>query len=122
MAQQNLPIHPRERLLQIAPQVLDFSPKVDLQFGRFFVTEDEFDMQLNAIYFQFCKIQAFAKFVKDNHQKIKQRNLVYSDLPMFLDFLSMFLTMEFIDPKGMFRKICCQLPFEFLITFDFCRQ
>ena len=53
MAQQNLPIHPRERLLQIAPQVLDFSPKVDLQFGRFFVTEDEFDMQLNAICFQF---------------------------------------------------------------------
>ena len=76
----------------------------------------------NLMLFSILKIQAFTKFVKDNHQKTKQRNLVYKDLPTFSDLLSMFLTMEFIDPKGMFRKICCQLPFEFLIMFDFCRQ
>ena len=68
MAQQNLPIHSRERLPHTAPQVLDSSPKVDLQFGRFFVTEKEFNFQLNAICFQFWKIEAFVKFVKDNHQ------------------------------------------------------
>ena len=33
MAEQNLPIHPRERLPQTALPVLDSSPKVDLQFG-----------------------------------------------------------------------------------------
>ena len=43
-------------------------------------------------------------------------------LPMFLDFWSMFLTKEFVDPKGMFQKICRQQPFEFLITFNFCRE
>ena len=122
MAQQYLPFHPRERLPHIAPQVLDSSPKVDLQFGRFFVTEEEFDMRLNAICFQFWKIQAFAKFVKDNHHKIRERHLVYGDLAMFSDFLSMFLTQEFVDPKEMFQKICCQHPLECLIKIDFCRQ
>ena len=81
MTQRNLPIHPRKRLPQIAPQVLDSSPKVYLQFGRFFVTVEEFDMQLNAI--SFWKIQAFAKFVQDNHHKIRERHLVYRNLPMF---------------------------------------
>ena len=35
MAEQNLPVHPRERLPHTAPSVLDTSPKVDLKFGRF---------------------------------------------------------------------------------------
>ena len=51
MTQQNLPIHPRERFPYTAPQVLDSSPKVDLQFGRFFITEEEFNLRLNAICF-----------------------------------------------------------------------
>ena len=29
---------------------------------------------------------------------------------------------EFVDPKGMFHKICIQHPFEFLIMFDLCRE
>ena len=70
IAQQNLPIHSSERLPQTVPQVLDSSSKLNLQFGRFFITEEEFNLRLNAIRFQFWKIQAFAKFVKDNHQKI----------------------------------------------------
>ena len=45
--------------------------------------------------------------------------MVCGDLTMFSDFLSVFLTKEFVDPKGMFRKICRQHPFEFLIMFDF---
>ena len=122
MAEQNLPIHPRERLPHIAPPVLDSSPKVDLQFSRFFITEEEFQLCINAVCFQFWKIQAFAKFVKDNNRKIIEKYLVYGDLPMFSHFLSMLLTKVFVDPKGMFRKICRQHPFEFLIMFDFCRQ
>ena len=87
MAEQNLPIHPRERLLQTALPVLDSSPEVDLQFGRFFIIEDEFELRINAVYFQFWKIQAFAKFVKDNHKKIIEKHLVYGDLLTFSDFL-----------------------------------
>ena len=122
MAEQNLPIHPRERLPHIAPPVLDSSPKVDLQFSRFFITEEEFQFCINAVCFQFWKIQAFAKFVKDNNRKIIEKYLVYGDLPMFSYFLSILSTKDFVDPKGMFRKICRQHPFEFLIMFDFCRQ
>ena len=75
MALQNLPIPPRKRLPQTAPQVLDSSHMLDLQFCRFFITED--------FCFQFRKIQLFEKFVKENHQKIREKHLVYGDLTMF---------------------------------------
>ena len=51
-----------------------------------------------------------------------KRNLVYANLYMFAEFLSMFLTKEFVNPKGMFHKVCRQHPFEFLITLDLCRE
>ena len=41
---------------------------------------------------------------------------------MFANFSSMFLNIEFVDPKGMFKKICRQHPFEFLVMFDLCRE
>ena len=77
MALQNLPIHPRNRLPQTAPQVLDSSHMLDLQFCRFFITQD--------FCFQFRKIvkELFGKFVKENHQKIREKHLVYGDLTMF---------------------------------------
>ena len=84
MAQQNLPIHPRERLPHTAPHVLESNPKIDLPLGRSFITVEEFNLRVNAICIQFWKIQTFAKFVKENHHKIKERHLVYSDLPMIL--------------------------------------
>ena len=118
----NLPMHPRERLPLTAPKITDSRPNIDLQHGRFFVTNEEFRMRVNEICFQFWKIQSFAKFVYDNHHKIKDRHLVCGDLHMFADFLLIFLTREFVDPKGMFRKICRQHPFEFLMMFDLCRE
>ena len=119
---QNLPIHPCERLPTIAPQFCDSIPKVDLQIGRFFISNEELELRIKAIYFQFWKIQAFAKFVCNNHRKIKERDLVYADLDWFADFLSMFFTKEFVDPKGMFQKICQQHPSQFLIRFDLCGE
>ena len=68
-----------------APQVLESNPKIDLQLGRFFITHKEFNLQVNAICIQFW-IQTFAKFVKENHRKIKERHLVYGDLLCFLIF------------------------------------
>ena len=96
-------------------------PKVYLQIGGFFNSNEEFKLRISTICFQICKIQAFAKFVQDNPHRIKERHLVYADLSMFADFLSMFLTKEFVDPKGMFQKTCRQHRFEFLM-FDFCRE
>ena len=50
---QNLPIHPCERLPTIAPQFCDSIPKVDLQIGRFFISNEELELRIKAIYFQF---------------------------------------------------------------------
>ena len=119
---QNLPIHPCERLPTIAPQFCDLIPKVDLQIGRSFISNEKFELRIMAIYFQFWKIQAFAKFVCNNHRKIKERHLVYANLDWFADFLSMFFTNELVDPKGMFRKICQRHPSQFLMMFDLCGE
>ena len=57
------PRHPRERLPTIAPQILDSVPKINLEIGRFFVSDDNFELRVNEIAFQHWKIQYFAKFV-----------------------------------------------------------
>ena len=114
--------HPRERLLQLAPQTLQTEPKIDLQHGRFYISVEEFESRVSCICFQLCKIQAFAKFVTENYRKIKERHLVSGDLHMFVKFISIFLNKEFVDSNGMFRKICRQHPFEFLLMFDLCRE
>ena len=56
MAQNNLPLHPRERLPHAAREILNSIPNVDLQHGRFFITNEEFEMRVNVICFQFWKI------------------------------------------------------------------
>ena len=112
--------HPRERLPQPAPQILHTEPKINLQHGRFYISAEEFELRVSCICFQLWKIQKFAKFVTKNYRKIKERQLVFEDLDMFVEFFSIFLTKEFVDPKGMFRKIYRQHPFEFLLIFDLC--
>ena len=77
-------------------------------------------MRVNQIYL--WKIQAFAKFAIINFHKIKDRYLMCSDIEMFAEFLEIFLRKDFVDPKGMFRKVCQQYPFEFLILFDLFRE
>ena len=116
------PRHPRERLPTIAPQILDSVPKVNLQVGRFFVLDDEFELRINEIAFQLWKIQYFAKFVNDNKHGVKERHLILDDVIVFADFLSVFLNKEFVDRKDTFRKICRHFPFEFLIMLDLCRE
>ena len=124
IAQNNLPDalrHPRERLPTTTPQILESNLKVDFQHSTFFISNEEIELRINAICFQFWKIQLFTKFVCDNHHKIKERHYVYADLYIFAEFLFMFLTKEFVDPKGMFRKIFRHHPFEFSM-FDLSRE
>ena len=116
------PRHPRERRHTIAPQILDSVPKVNLQVGRFFVSDNEFELRINEIAFQLWKIQYFAEFVNDDKHRVKKRHLISGDVIVFADFLSVFLKKEFVDPKGTFCKICRRFPFEFLIMFDLCRE
>lgn len=54
MAEQK-PMHPCEWFSQVAEPVLDSSPKLDLQFGGFFDTEEEFELCWNSVCFQFWK-------------------------------------------------------------------
>ena len=86
MAENNLPIHHRERLSQHAIPLLDTRPEVNFQCGRFFISEDEFEFRINSLCSQFIKIQEFAKFVQDNHKKIINGRVASGDLQCFLIF------------------------------------
>ena len=67
--------------------------------GRFFVSEDEFELRINEIALQLWKIQYFAKFVNDNHHKVKERHLISGDGIVFAIFY-LYLKIEFVDLKG----------------------
>ena len=89
--------HPRERLPQPTPQILQTEPKIDLQHGRFYITVEEFESRMSCVCFQLWKIQAFAKFVTENYRKIKEKHLLSEDLDLFVEFISIFLNKEFVD-------------------------
>ena len=55
MTQNNLPLHPRERLPHTAIEIHNSKPNVDLQHTRFFISNEELKMRLN-ICFQFYGI------------------------------------------------------------------
>ena len=107
--------HPRERVPQPAPQILETEPKIDLQHGRFSISVEEFEPRVSCVCFKLSKIQAFARFVTENYGKIKKKHLVFGDLDMFVEFVSILLTKEFVDPKRMFKKI---VDSTFLISFS----
>ena len=86
MAENNLPIHPRESLPQHAVPLLNARPEVSFQCGRFFISENDFEFRINSLCSQFLKIQAFAKFVRDNHKRTINQRVVSGDLTMFSDF------------------------------------
>ena len=95
-------LHPRYRLLKIVPKVI-------LERDRFFITKEG-------------HIKNFLRLCIDNYEKVKQRNLIASNIQIFVNFLSQFLERDFVDPIFLFKKVCSQFPFEFLLLFDLCRQ
>ena len=115
--------HPRERLPQPAVSVLDGGPEVNFQCGRFFITRQDFESHLNILTFHFWKIQIFSTFVKNNIDTVIERGFIHGDLKVFAHFLeNVFLEKVPADPKGMFKKVCFNFPFEFLIMFDLFRE
>ena len=108
-------LHPQDRLPKEAL-------RINLEQGRFFISVKEFEARLNKICCELWKIKQFAKFAVENFKKIEERRLVHGDIQVFVDFLSIFIKKEFIDPKSMFKKTCRQLSFEFLLIFNLCRE
>lgn len=102
---------------------LDTSPEVNFQCGCFFVTRQEFESRLEFITFHFWKIQIFSTFVKNNVDILINKGFNCGDLKVFSQFLKKaFLISVCENPKGVFKKICTNFPFEFLIMFDFFRE
>ena len=122
MAQNNFMMHPGDRLPQPAIGVLDTKPEDNFQFGRFFILDTDFESRIATINYQFWRSQAFAVFLRDNYKKVNNRGFIHGDLIMYSDFLNMFLSKDFSDPKGMFRKIFRQFPLEILLMFDLSRE
>ena len=115
--------HPREKLPQPAVNVLDTSPEVNFPCGCFFVTRQDFVSRLNVLTFHFWTIQKFSTFVENNSNVVIDKGFVYGDLKVFAHFLdNFFLSKVSTDPKGMFKKVCFNFPFEFLIMFDLFRE
>ena len=115
--------YPREKLPQPAVSVLYTSPEVNFQYVRFFITRKDFESRLNILTFYFWKIQIFSTFVKNNIDVVIDKDFVYGDLKVFFHFLeNVSLNKVPIDPKGMFKKVCFNFPFEFLIMFDLFRE
>ena len=54
--------HPREKLPQPAVSVLDTTPEVNFQCGRFFITQQGFDSRVNFIVFRLWRVDIFHKF------------------------------------------------------------
>ena len=101
---------------------MEVDPKINVMCGRFFLTKEGFVARVNQICFYLWRMQAFAKFAIYNFLKIKEIYLMCGDIEMFVELLEIFVGKEYVDPKGMFRKVCQQYPFEFLILFDLCKE
>ena len=98
MVENNLLVHPRERLPHCPVPLLDTRPEVNFQRGRFFIYEDEFEFRVSSLCSPFLKIKAFAKFVRDNHKETINQSIIYGDLTMFSDFF------EYVFNKGFCRS------------------
>ena len=55
MARNSLPVHSRERLPTVAPHILGPNSRVDLQHAILFITNEEFELRINAMCFRFLE-------------------------------------------------------------------
>ena len=119
----NILQHPREKLPQPAISVLDTTPDVNFQYGRFFTTTQGFETRLNFITFHYWKIEIFCKFVKNNTDIVINKGFICGDVKVFSHLLEKcFVNGVCNDPKGIFKKVCLNFPFEFLLMLDLFRD
>ena len=114
--------HPREKLPQPTISVLDTTSDVNFQCGRFFITTQEFETRLKFITFHYWNIEIFYKFFKNNIDIIN-RGFISGDAKVFSDLLEKcFVNGVCNDPKGIFKKVSFNFPFEFLLMFEIFRE
>ena len=63
-------LHPRHRLPQIAP-------RINSDQGKFFIFVQELEARPNVICNELWRIRQFGKFAVDNHEKIREKRLVF---------------------------------------------
>ena len=116
-------MHPREKLPQLAVIVLDTNRDVNFQCGRFFITWQDVDSHVKFTAFRLWKIEIFYKFIKNNIDTVINKGFICEDVKVFSNILeTAFIDMVPVDPKGNFKKVCSNFPFEFLIMFDLFRE
>lgn len=106
----------------MALEVLNF------QCGRFFITREEFDFRVKTFSDDLNKtmkqnrIKQLTTFAALKSHKPGETNYVSGDIKIFVELLQYIVNKEFVDPSNMFKKVCNQYPFEFLLLCDFCRE
>ena len=109
-------IYLRDRLPQPAPHVTS-----ENSWGFFYNTW-QIQFKGKSSWRWFKKIKDFALFCRINNQKLIDKNYVCGDIKVFCGFLFQFVIKEFVDLKDLFKRLCSQMPLEFLILFDFYRE
>ena len=104
--------HPREKLPQPTISVLDTTSDVNFQCGCFFITTQEFETRLTFFTFHYWKIEIFCKFLKSNIDIVINRGFICGDAKVFSQLLEKYFVNGVCnDPKGIFKKVCFNFPF-----------
>ena len=99
------------------------STEFNFKSRRFFITTREFESRINIIALQFWTIQIFAQFVKNNFDIVNKNGFGSADLKVYSQFLDgNFLSGFSEKPKELFKNVCVNFPFEFLVMFDLFRE
>ena len=99
------------------------STEFNFKSRRFFITTREFESRTNIIALQFWAIQIFAQFVKNNFDMVNKNGFVSGDLKVYSHFLGgNFLSGFSEKPKELFKNVCVNFPFEFIVISELFRE
>ena len=99
------------------------STEFNFKSRRFFITTREFESRINIIALQFWTIQIFATFIKNIFDMLNKNGFVSGDLKVYSHLLDRNCSPEFSEkPKELFKNVCVNFPFEFLVMFDLFRE
>ena len=99
------------------------STEFNFKSRRFFITTREFESRINIIALQFWTIQIFAQFVRNNFDIVNKNGFGSADHKVYSQFLDgNFLSGFSEKPKELFKNVCVNFPFEFLVMFDLFRE
>lgn len=115
--------HPRERPPQLTVTVLDATPEVNFQCGRFFLTRKDIDSRVNFLTFRLWTVEMFWKLVYNNADILINKGFISADINVFSQILyNTFIKMEPVDSEKIFKSVCINFLFEFLLMYDLFRD